>query len=216
MTDAGAYAFRDPRPLGGAVVVWEYIYLVAVTANVVGLFLEFQAYGQGALPLNIESLTAITRLASFGLYLICAFLFLKWTYRATANARTLRPSMRATPGWAIGWYLVPIAFLWKPFEYFKETWEVSHNPTSPAQVDTPGILRWWWAFWLISSIASNIGGQLALRFGSDPGVAQVSDGFELASEALTVPLIFIVVRLVRTLSAKQYEAHTSGSASVFS
>lgn len=124
--------------------------------------------------------------------------------------------MKAKPGWSIGWYFIPVAFLWKPFEYFKEAWEVSHNPTSPAQVDTPGILRWWWGLWLLSIIASNISGQLSVRFANDRGMMLASDVFEMISDGLTVPLILIVVRMIGRLSEQQYRTHTAGAASVFS
>jgi hypothetical protein len=223
MSEANGYAFRDPRPLGGAVVVWEYLYLAATIANLVGVGLEFQnlaGRSPAALPGPMDALqtvalvSMVTRLASVAVYLVAAFLFLKWVYRIVANARTLRPGMRATPGWAVGWFFVPIAFLWKPFEYFKEAWEVSHNPASPAQVFTPAILRWWWGLWLAAAITGNISGRLAFMDDS-AGMQAASDVFEMLSDALTVPLILIITRIVRRLSARQYETHQNGSAAVF-
>lgn len=96
MTDATAYAFRDPRPLGGAVVTWEYLYLVAAAANVAAVGLEFQALSGANLsdtftpiidPKLIDLVSTATRMASFGLYAISGFLFLKWNYRIVANTR---------------------------------------------------------------------------------------------------------------------------------
>ncbi len=222
MADATAYTFRDPRPLAGAVVAWMYIYLIATVANLAMVGIEAEAFISGAAGSpdggtgndNIDLLAVVTRLASVVLYATSGFLFLKWTYRIVANARLLNPAMKAKPGWAIGWYFVPIAFLWKPFGYFKEAWGVSHNPTSPAMVYTPAILRWWWGLWLVSIMASNISGRLSFM-GTDPGLLIASDVFEMISDGVGIPLILIVVRLVKTLSDKQFEARSAGSADVF-
>ena len=222
MAEPTAYTFRDPRPLGGAVVALMYVHLVATVANLAMVGIEAQALISGASGgvdggtgvANIDLMAAVTRLASVALYATSGFLFLKWTYRVVANARLLNPAMKAKPGWAIGWYFVPIAFLWKPFSYFKETWGVSHNPASPAMVFTPAILRWWWGLWLVSVMSSNIAGRLSFM-GTDQGLLIASDVFEMISDGVGIPLILIVVRMVRTLSAKQFETRSAGSADVF-
>lgn len=222
MTEAAAYTFRDPRPLGGAVVAWMYVYLVATVANLAMVGIEAEALIGGASGgvdggtgvASLDGLVMVTRLASVVMYVTSGFLFLKWTYRVVANARLLNPAMKAKPGWAIGWYFVPIAFLWKPFGYFKEAWGVSHNPASPAMVYTPAILRWWWGLWLISILASNIAGRLSFM-GTDAELLIASDVFEMISDSVGIPLILIVVRIVRTLSAKQFETRSAGSADVF-
>lgn len=222
MTDASSYTFRDPRPLAGAVVVLMYLYLCATVANLGAVGWEFVALSSdpsggadgGTGVAMIDLTVMITRLASMLMYAASGILFLKWTYRAVANARLLRPSMKAKPGWAVGWYFVPIAFLWKPFEYFKEAWGVSHNPASPAMVFTPSILRWWWGLWLVSIISSNIAGRLAFM-GDEQGLMLASDVFEMISDATGIPLILIVVRIVQTLSVRQFETRSAGDADVF-
>jgi hypothetical protein len=210
------YSWRDPRPLGGAVVVWEYVYLAATLASLAMVVLEFQALGGhspqatvvGSGRVDLDMLTSVARTAKFAVQVITGVLFLKWIYRVTANARTLYPEMRAKPGWAVGWYFVPIAFLWKPFEYFKETWEVSHNPSSPAQVSTPGLLRWWWGLWLVSIITDNISGRLSMMDNS-ASMMRASDAFEIASHVFTLPLILVVVRILRRLSEQQGAGRSS-------
>jgi hypothetical protein len=50
-----------------------------------------------------------------GLLIACAVAVLKWIYRANANARALgAKDMKFTPGWAVGWYFVPILFCGGP------------------------------------------------------------------------------------------------------
>ena len=57
-------------------------------------------------------------------------LVLTWIHRANHNARQLgADDMRFTPGWAVGWYFVPIAWFWKPYQAMKEIWLASANPS---------------------------------------------------------------------------------------
>jgi len=44
-----------------------------------------------------------------------------WQHRAQANAVVLSGGgLRFTPGWAVGWWFIPIANLWKPFQTVRE------------------------------------------------------------------------------------------------
>jgi len=220
---ADAHVYRDPRPLAGTVVVFMWVFLVATVVSLFAVVFE-TLHLTGAMPSNpvpdsggltlAELIASFTRLGSFVLYVVTGVLCLRWFYRVTANARTFNPGMKAKPGWAVGWFFVPIAFLWKPFEYFSETWRVSHQPAAPAGVDTPGLLRWWWGLWLTMLIADNVSGRLSMMGGPDTMV--VSNVFELLADAVTIPLTLLVIRILRALSAQQAHTHDLGDqASVF-
>ena len=85
----------------------------------------------------------------------CAFAALRWIYLANANAHALgAEGMQFTPGWAVGWYFVPIASLWKPYQAMKEIWQASAAGTDWRGVRVPRLLPWWWACWLISTLTS--------------------------------------------------------------
>ena len=59
-------------------------------------------------------------------YLSCAVLFCMWVYRANKNARALGAQrMEFTPGWCAGWFFVPIANLFKPFQAVREIYQAS-------------------------------------------------------------------------------------------
>lgn len=70
---------------------------------------------------------SILGIVHFIIYLVTAVLFLRWTYLANWNARILgAPDLKPSPGWAVGWYFVPIANLWKPFQALRQTFKASH------------------------------------------------------------------------------------------
>ncbi len=60
-------------------------------------------------------------------WLVIAVVFLRWTYLSNRNVRALgADGLEFTPGWAVGWYLIPIANLWKPHQALKEIFRASH------------------------------------------------------------------------------------------
>ena len=78
-----------------------------------------------------------------------------WIHRAHANLR--EASDRAyefSPGWAVGWYFIPIANLFKPFQAMKELWFASHGIDGWRDATAPGLLRVWWLAFVASSISS--------------------------------------------------------------
>src|SRR5262245_38518555 len=75
--------------------------------------------------------------------------FSMWTYRANSNCRALgAQGMNFSPGWAVAWYFMPIAFLWKPYQAMKEIWQASKNPFAWQHEGRPVMLPWWWFFWV--------------------------------------------------------------------
>ena len=79
--------------------------------------------------------------------LISGFLILRWIYIANFNARQLGAAgMVFSPGWSVGWYFIPFANLWKPYQAMKEIWLASSNPQSWKNQPVAPLLRWWWFF----------------------------------------------------------------------
>lgn len=79
------------------------------------------------------------------LFIATAVVMFKWIYRSNHNARQLgAQGMRFTPGWAVGWFFVPVLQLWKPFQVVKEVFQASQNPADPKAVGTGRLLPFWW------------------------------------------------------------------------
>ncbi len=76
-----------------------------------------------------------------------------WIYRASKNAAFMDPyPNRIRPGWAVGWYFIPFANLWKPFEAMKEIWNSSFSPALAPNAPAAVMVGFWWA----TRIADNI------------------------------------------------------------
>ncbi|MHC4744177.1 MAG: DUF4328 domain-containing protein [Planctomycetota bacterium] len=102
-------------------------------------------------PVNYDRYI-IFRLTINPVYLIALVFFLIWVHRANFNARGLgNVRMEYTPGWAVGWYFIPIMSLWKPYYVMKEIYQVSKNPQHwLTQEDVHPLVGLWWFFWIIS------------------------------------------------------------------
>ncbi|HET7664389.1 MAG TPA: DUF4328 domain-containing protein [Rhodanobacteraceae bacterium] len=80
-------------------------------------------------------------------------LFAMWIYRAASNARALgAKDMTFTPGWAVGYYFIPILCLWYPYQAMKEIWKASKAPDAWEAAKRGSVLPWWWLFYLLSGI----------------------------------------------------------------
>lgn len=83
-------------------------------------------------------------------YLITGILVCIWTYRANSNVRALGATgLRFSPGWAVGWHFVPIAWFWMPFSVMREIWRASASPDEWRRQPGSALLGWWWALWLV-------------------------------------------------------------------
>lgn len=95
-------------------------------------------------------------------YLVNVVLICIWTYRATANAHAFRKGLQTSPGWAVGWYFIPFANLFKPLMSMKDVWRASFRREEGRQTPPDDSLNGWWAFWIISGISGNISFRLTI------------------------------------------------------
>jgi hypothetical protein len=92
--------------------------------------------------------------AADNFYLWCvvglAIAFLAWLSRTVEITPALGAGTPTdSPRWAIGWWFVPIAFLWKPYQVVRELWDRLATPTRT----TGGlVVIVWWLAWIGQAI----------------------------------------------------------------
>jgi Domain of unknown function (DUF4328) len=139
------------------------------------------------------------------IFVISGILILKWIYRANFNARQLGATeMQFTPGWSVGWYFIPFANLWKPYQAMKEIWKASINPQDWKSEAVPSLLGWWWFFWIVSNMFGNASFRMALK-ADQLNELIAANVVTLLSDATGIPLSLIVVSMV----SKVYEMQMS-------
>lgn len=211
------YQWRDPEPLARAVVLWLWIWLAAqtlYTAAAAAFLVELSVLSPEAAAVAIDMNTepsaggwavGITALAYFPVLLVSGFLTLKWIHRVNANAQTLAEGMSVTPGWNVGFFFIPIANLFKPYQGVRDSWKVSHKPRDWNDAAVPGLLPAWWALWVVTTILGNISFRISMRDNSLSGT-MAGLGLDLAGGLLGIPLGLLLIRIVRRLTKAQIEA----------
>ena len=136
------------------------------------------------------------QLVNFLVLVSCYVVVGRWIYRASVNAHALGSEMTISPGWAVGWYCIPLANLVKPFEAMRETWLASHESSGAYEERVP-ILRLWWGLW----IATNMLSWVAFRMGEVGYGSAVS----LVAAVLNVPLCIVLITIMREIESSQRE-----------
>ncbi|MBB4657784.1 DUF4328 domain-containing protein [Parvularcula dongshanensis] len=193
----GRRAEREPKPLDRLYkrARWSLIVFAGLAALMVvllGMTLALQldtavAIGPGSLAQDAMLLSAI----SFG-YVAATFvtpIFVAiWLFRAMRNLHAVKePYADMSAGWAIGWYFVPIAAWWKPFEAMQQIVDGSYHAAGWRPYDTPS-LGGWWALWIVGSIGDRVAG-LVLDVGNGLLVAAMFSATCLGSAALLLQRI---------------------------
>ncbi len=104
----------------------------------------------------LSALVAMLYLAFLIAFLVSVVLVAMWIHRAHKRLQEAGHALNFTPGWAVGWYFIPIANLVQPYNAMKELWNLSHGEDEEFKNEGNGRLGLWWGMWLVGNIVSNI------------------------------------------------------------
>lgn len=125
-----------------------------------------------------------------------------WIHRAHANLHAAGiEGLQFSPGWAIGWYFVPIALLFKPFQAMRELWNQSHQTADSFSAPAPGTLSAWWGLWIVSNILANV--SFRMSFVGEGSNLEMALVLSLASNLCTVPAAWLLMQIMRAITAAQ-------------
>lgn len=150
-----------------------------------------------------DSRQQIIGVIQFIIFVVSGILILKWIHRANFNVRQLGGfEMQFTPGWSIGWYFIPFANLWKPYQAMKEIWKASINPQDWKNQPVPSLLGWWWFFWIVSNMFENASFRMALKADQINELIAVNVVTQL-SDVMEIPLSLTVLAMVKKIYEMQ-------------
>jgi hypothetical protein len=108
---------------------------------------SFRLTGTGA---TIAEGSATLSIASLILWLGTIVAFSMWTHRAAMNLPALGARrLHYTPGWAVGWFFIPLANFVMPYFVAAEIWRESDpEQTDPqaAKSTSPLVSGWWFTY----------------------------------------------------------------------
>jgi len=151
-------------------------------------------------------------------FIVTVVLWCVWQHRAQANAVQLAGGgLQFTPGWAVGWWFIPVANLWKPFQAVRELWMASHGGARWRTVGTWPVIGWWWGFWIANGVVAwaSLGG--GISSGTSPVDGPITpedviegDTWSIVSLALGIVAAFLAIKIVRTIVRLQQSAPRPG------
>jgi hypothetical protein len=103
----------------------------------------------------------------------------------------------------VGWWLIPVANLWKPFQTVRELWKASGGDEAWWRSATWPVIGWWWACWVVFNILYNT----TIRFyGSESATVRtyiVGDRVSIAGDLVSIVAAFLAIAIVRAVNARQ-------------
>ncbi|HEY7515377.1 MAG TPA: DUF4328 domain-containing protein [Vicinamibacteria bacterium] len=144
-------------------------------------------------------------------------LFCVWIHHAHRNAGALGSrGMEFTPGWAVGWFFVPFANLYKPYQAVRETYlasdpDVDENDDRAmlswhwSQRPVPVQMKLWWGTWILMNLLANV--EFRASFRDDPTSRVVATWFGVAETAVAIPCTLLVVWLILEIEDRLARRH---------
>lgn len=158
--------------------------------------------------LAVQMIVSLAYLALSVVFIASIVLVAMWIYRAHANVRTAGITLEVTPGWAVGWFFVPIANLFKPFQAMRELWNASHNTSDGYTQESPPALKLWWGFWIVSNVITNISARA--MFSGEPG-AMDANALDVIGGLLSIPAAWFLWQIVRQVNEAQRSTLSAAS-----
>lgn len=155
-------------------------------------------------PDGISTIVALIYVAFAIAYLVSVVLVCMWLYRAQANLHAAgHEDLEFSPGWAVGWYFVPVANLFKPFQAMRELWNTSHLAQNDFGGEAPPTVKYWWFGFVGGNILSNIGFRFQnANYPGDSGYT-VGTAIGAVGTILTIASAYFLLQLVREILQAQ-------------
>jgi hypothetical protein len=211
------YAFIDPTLRTRWVKGLLYVGIAVSAVSMVSNIMEYQLLASmrtGDFDGETELMAAaeandlrqqVIAIAYSAWFFATAIAVLMWTYRANKNAHALgAESMRFTPGWAVGWYFIPIFNLWKPYQAMKEIWKASANPHDWQNQPRSPLLPWWWFFWIFSNIVAQVAFRFSLQ-AEEIGEIMGASLLNIALDAVDIPGDLLLIAIVGRICQMQID-----------
>lgn len=192
---------EGPVGIAKPAIVWTWVWLAAkivtgTTALASAILLATNDFVGFATALRVMSIASLCALA---LYIVAGVLNLIWLYRVAAVNRRMTGGATTAPGWAVGWFFVPVAAWWMPFRAVREAWQVASRPAGWRDAPVAPLLRLWWALWLAVTFL-NLGTTLLRLPPHSPDRSILIFAIGALVAVLSVPLTIAWTRIVREIS----------------
>ena len=147
-------------------------------------------------------------------YLATVVTFLMWFHRAHRNLPALGArSLKYTPGWAVGYFFIPIANLFIPCRVAYEIWNGSHPETIGRTFtegeNAPGasLVGLWWGAFIVGNVLTTLftRASVSLQTMETAGIEEFkySALCDIVGTGATIPAALLAITLIRRIDRNQ-------------
>ncbi len=214
MNQIQKYEFNNPLNLSKTLIVLIYIGIAMISLAVIDNIMSYNLYSAAQTVGNISeneldennNRTLLIGSVSMLINIVTIVIFLIWINRANKNARALgAKNMKFSPGWCVGWWFIPIASLWKPYQVVREIWKTSKSLDN-WQTQENSTISLWWSLWIITGILKQIIVRWSLSIYSYSYELKDYQNIELAwifSSIFDIALSIIFIKIIRKICNRQ-------------
>ncbi len=207
-----AHSYKGLHPLAKAVTILLALGIVAAAVDLghnVHLLVLLDAVIEERSREAVLDMAAAFELGdrilfpTLGIVAVTAIAFLGWVYRANANAHALGfADLKFPPGWAVGWWFVPIANLIQAPRVMLELYRVAlaGDPAARrAHIGSAPVIVWW----LLILFANGADRYGAGRIGGEEGFEQFRQALiaYIAGDVMFLAAGALAIWLVRRITA---------------
>jgi hypothetical protein len=196
------------------------VFIILLIADIIALLSDYSQFELLRKILNNSVVTqqeaaandtreAIVGYVQTALFIATAVIFLAWIHRTYKNLGPLKAAgLRFTPGWAVGWFFIPFANLFRPYQVVSEIYKFSDPkeslPDNYRRINflSSNIVGWWWGLYLLSNIVAQITLRIVLR-GETASDFITSTSVSMASDAIDIIGIIVTIIMIRDISRFQ-------------
>jgi hypothetical protein len=152
-----SYSFKSPGPLGvwvrlliGARGAWILVSaFLAYSTMRSGSFVFVFVRGETSRSPRFSAAPALVSALALLLHLAAIVVWLLWQERVTENVWSQGQRIKTTPGWAVGWWFIPVANLWMPAVSVYRVAKAS----APRDASIGLLVGSWWAAFTVLPVA---------------------------------------------------------------
>ena len=152
---------------------------------------------------NNDPIQGIVGLLQSGLGILTGITFLKWIYRAYKNIQGFgAEGLRFSPGWAVGYYFIPILSLIRPVQVMSEIWRASDDPRDWPRRPGSWLIASWWTLFLLYTGVTQVSLEIAIQ-ASTNDQWMVAGVLAILGDLFSIPLSIAALRLVTEVYRRQ-------------
>jgi hypothetical protein len=201
------YTFREIYGLTGFLKVLLGLGILMALVSIFSASMQAELLSRGSFSVTEGQANdfrqSIVSLFQVALYLFTMVIFGCWIVRANKNVNALGAiNLPITPGWAVGYFFIPILNLFRPYQAMKNLWQASHNPVSWSTTKAGSILPAWWALWIFCNILGHLSARTMMA-AHDIKSLQVATDIDVISLAVYIPFCLVTITLVTQIADSQ-------------